>query len=101
MYESKILPVSDLSRNMTVVERLAIEEKMVLHVSKNSRDHLVVMSSETFRQLMGERELYMSLLASELQAAKQQSSKAGDAKKRFTRKMEEKLTSFYADRKTV
>ncbi|VBB07174.1 Hypothetical protein LUCI_2418 [Lucifera butyrica] len=89
-----IRPISDLSRNMTEIERLAIEEGQIIQLAKNSKEHMVIMGSDTYKNLLAKLSMYESLLISEAQIRQGKSQPLEVAMKKSNKKFQEKLDAF-------
>ncbi|EGO62453.1 hypothetical protein [Acetonema longum] len=94
-----IRPISDLSRNMAEIERLAIEEGQIVQLAKNSKEHMVIMGSDTFKSLFAKLSMYESLLVSEAQIRQGKSQPLESAREKSDKKFQEKLDAFNAAQK--
>lgn len=94
-----IRPISDLSRNMAEIERLAIEEGQIVQLAKNSKEHMVIMGSDTFKSLFAKLSMYESLLVSEAQIRQGKSQTLESAREKSDKKFQEKLDAFNAAQK--
>ena len=68
-----IRPVSDLSKRISDIETLCIAEKSAVHLTKNGTNHLVIMSSQHYDNLLSKIDMLEHLLLSESQIRKGQS----------------------------
>lgn len=46
-----IRPVSEIQRNMGELEKLIVEDKEIIALSKNSKEHMVLMSHDQYKRL--------------------------------------------------
>lgn len=62
-----IRPVSEIQRNMTALEKLVVENQEIIALSKNSKEHMVLMSHEQYKKLFTKTE-YLNEKVSEYEA---------------------------------
>lgn len=74
-----IRPVSDLSKRISDIEKLCVSENKAVHLTKNGTNHLVIMSSQYYDNLLVKVDMLENLLLSESQLRKGQSVEAAVA----------------------
>jgi len=61
-----IRPISEVSRKITEIESITIEQNTPVHLTKNGSNHLVIMSNSYYENLIAQMNLYENLLRSEI-----------------------------------
>lgn len=74
-----IRPVSQLSKNIGDVESICVTQDKVVHLTKNGANHLVIMSSQHYDNLLSKIDMLENLLMSESEIRRRQVIPAGVA----------------------
>lgn len=60
-----IRPISELSRNVTSIEKLIIENDVPVHLTKNGINHMVILNSQQYDRMIEKMETYEKILRAE------------------------------------